>query len=113
MCKSKCKKERDNLSRLLYVGVVKAARDTIAGDRQHVEIAPNNFTVGICFQLRLNFVPHFFLRIELRHFSFGVFETFDVDSITDVGTTWNFQRFTFIVVESAKNVSFAFDSLEF
>lgn len=109
MCKSKCEKERN---RLLNVGVVEAARDTIARDGQHVKISPDNFAVGICFKFRLNFIPDFFLRIELRNFSFGVFEAFDVDSIADGGTSWNFKRFTFVVTESAKNVSFAFDSLE-
>lgn len=106
------RKERKQSSRLLDVGVVEAACNAVAVDCQHTELTPNDFTVGVRFQLSLNFVPHFFLRIELGNFSCCVVEAFDVDSIANGGTGWNFQWFAFGLAESAKNVSLTFDAFE-
>lgn len=67
---------------LFHAAIDEARHDLLAVDRQHAELLPNDFTVGISLQLALNFVPNLLLRIELRNFGAGVIVALDEDPVT-------------------------------
>lgn len=87
---------------LFHLAVYETAADPFAADGQHVELPPDDFTVGICFQLALDVVPHLLLRVELCNVTLSVVEALDDESVADAGAGWDFDRFELVV---AKNIS--------
>lgn len=88
---------------LFHFTVYEAAENPFSADGQHVELSPDDFTVRICFQLALNVVPDLLLRVELSNVGLRVVETFDNKSVTDAGSSWDFDRLKFAIAKNIGN----------
>ena len=88
-------------SSLLDVTVYETADNSVAADCEHVEFSPDNFAIGIGFQVALNCVPNLLFRIELSDFA-GSVVAFDEHTITDTGTSWNFDGLIFALTKDGK-----------
>lgn len=84
---------------LFHFTVYEAADDSFTADGQHVELLPDDFSVGVCFQLALDVVPDLLLRIELCNVGLGVVEAFDDESVTGGRSSRNFDRLKFAVAK--------------